>query len=132
MQTDPRLYRRFFSRLLTLIPTDNKKDFSISDKIEKLMASYREKSNKFCDSMVNLESSFKIQLKSIESFLGKEKVYEPRWSVTLKGSKIKILKSIAEQSGMESSGQRFCLMDEQLSQSTFCLIQTKPASGPSR
>lgn len=37
------------------------------------------------------------------------------WSETLKGAKIKIEGTKAEQTGMESSGQRFGLMEQSLS-----------------
>jgi hypothetical protein len=36
------------------------------------------------------------------------------WSETLKGTKIKITGDILEQTGMESSGQRFGLIEESL------------------
>jgi len=57
--------------------------------------------------------------------LGKHTMYEARWSEVLKGAKIKINGMIAEQSGMESSGQRFCLMDEPLPESNNIYIQLK-------
>jgi hypothetical protein len=51
------------------------------------------------------------------------------WSSTLKGTKIKIEGALAEQTGMESSGQRFGLMDQPLPQSKHSLIQLAKQDG---
>jgi len=45
-----------------------------------------------------------------------------KWSETLKGTKIKITGTLLEQTNMESSGQRFGLMEESLPASKFIFI----------
>ena len=45
-----------------------------------------------------------------------------KWSETLKGTKIKITGTLLEQTNMESSGQRFGLMEESLPTSKLIFI----------
>ena len=54
------------------------------------------------------------------SLVSKEVDYAMVWSNTLKGHKMKIAGPVIEQTGMESSGQRFSLAEFPLSESTFC------------
>jgi hypothetical protein len=44
------------------------------------------------------------------------------WSEELKGKNIKITGAIAEQFGMETSGQRFIMLEPSLTQCTFITI----------
>ena len=80
---------------MTLIPTENKKEFIIGDKINSLITSYKERESKMCETLENIESNFKKSIKSIESLFGGHKQYEAKWSETLKGAKIKIADVIA-------------------------------------
>ena len=80
MAADPKQYSRFFSRLLNLIPTENIKDFSVGSKIEGLVNNFRDRQKKLSESLATLESNFKKSMRSVESFIGKQKLYEPRWS----------------------------------------------------
>ena len=64
-ESDPKQYRRFFNRLLTLIPTDNKKDFEVGSKIDSLINNFRERQKKLGDSLATLETNFKKSMRSV-------------------------------------------------------------------
>lgn len=51
------------------------------------------------------------------------KINTLRWSESLKGTKIKITGPLAEQTNMESSGQRFGLMEQALPSSIYAITQ---------
>jgi len=84
--------------------------------------------------MGKLEIELKKSTQMISAFLGDSvnpvsKILSIKWSETLKGGKVKIVDMIAEQTGMESSGQRFALMEEPLAISSIELIQTQNLIG---
>ena len=61
--------------MLKLIPTENKKEFVLGDKIDNLIALYRDKETKMCEVLTTIESNFKKSIKSIESLFGQDKTY---------------------------------------------------------
>ena len=62
---DPMLYKRYFNKLISMIPSENKKDFSIGDKVDVLLKSYQDKQKKLCESIAGIEVALKKSINAV-------------------------------------------------------------------
>lgn len=85
MQADPKLYKRYFTKLLTLFSSDDKKVFSLTDKIDALLQNYRQQQKLICENLDKIEAEFKKSVSSLEGLLvnpteAVARLYSMRWS----------------------------------------------------
>ena len=99
----------------------------MKSKYEHFLEDCRIKEKKIAENIDNIGKELAKAVKKAEEILQDSieltnKIVSLTWSESLKGAKIKIEGLNAEQTGMESSGQRFGLMEQSLPLSTFPFI----------
>ena len=122
-ELNERAYKAYFKKILELYSSEDKDGFSVKSKYEHFLEDCRAKEKKITENLDNIGKELGKAVKKAEEILQDSieltsKIVTLSWSESLKGLKIKIEGMLAEQTGMESSGQRFGLMDQPLPLST--------------
>lgn len=112
-------FKAYFSKVLTLYSSDEKQSFFLKEKFDNFIYGCKTKEAKLNEHLEEMWNDVKKNAKKSEYILGEGFELMPKltgltWSETLKGTKIRITGDILEQTGMESSGQRFGLIEESL------------------
>jgi hypothetical protein len=122
-QPSTKAYKAYFKKVLDLYSNSDKSGFSLRSKYESFFDDCRSKEKKLAEILEGISKDLTKAIQKSEEYLQHShdiawKASALSWSETLKGAKIKLEGAKAEQTGMESSGQRFGLMDQALSLGT--------------
>ena len=109
--------------VLEIVDMGEDKQFSIHNLLDFLLIDTTEKGAKVSQTLIKLANDSAKTIQGLAEIL-EENIAFPdskdnyKWSLKLKGAKINVNGPVAEQTGMESSGQRFILMEQDLSKSS--------------
>lgn len=107
----------------------NNEVFSLSTKLEEVVNSCKDKEKKLLDTLNKNATNMQKELQKISISLDQSSMFQMKnptffWSENFKGHKVKINGLVAEQTGMESSGQRFALIEPSLNLCNFCVYNS--------
>ena len=102
-----------------VINLNEKEKFSLNAKLNQAVDTCKEKCKKVEEALSKSQKDLETSMAKIATSLNSNFLFTMKnpvftWSDKLKGHKIKITNSIAEQTGMESSGQRFIMIEPSL------------------
>lgn len=59
------MFRRYFTKLLTLIPSNDKADFTVDDKIDDLVKKYQDKQKKLIEKVGGISAMLKKEIVTV-------------------------------------------------------------------
>lgn len=101
--SNPKAVKSYFSKLMKLVDFENKEPFNLKKQLEAIVDSCKDKEKKMLNCFELIKSEVDKNIQKVMQTLDETAVFKSpvfQWSEELKGHKVKITGTIAEQTNM--------------------------------